>query len=359
MADDPSLVCPNGHLNSPTANGVRFCRTCGAAMRTRCSNGHDVPASVKFCSICGVPIRSESPQPPPVVVAPGDDPEIRTVVFGGQPEASARTGPLDTGLVTPATGVPAGQDLSSMAAAPGGLGSVGPGEPGPPVLYARPKRRTGRIVTAICVGAAVLIAAGIGAYALVGRSPTSNHTDAASSSSSSHHKTALATTTTMASNTTTTTVISSTQQQANGLNALLDQSSADRSQVQGATQQIAACTDLSQAQQVLRSAASSRQTLINELGQLQVSELPNAERLISTLNLAWQNSAASDNAYANWGADEDAKFTGCTMNDTSDGSYVAAQSTDQMASSAKQSFISLWNPIALQYALPQLTALQI
>jgi hypothetical protein len=140
---------------------------------------------------------------------------------------------------------------------------------------------------------------------------------------------------------------------------LLAQSADDRSQVQAATQNIAACTDLFQAEQTLVTAAGSRQTLLNGVGQLQVGQLPNSAGLLSNLSAAWQNSVESDNSYANWASNEDRYVNGCILNDTNNAYYQAAQSTDAAASSAKQTFVSLWNPIASQYGLPQVSANQI
>ena len=47
--------------------------------------------------------------------------------------------------------------------------------------------------------------------------------------------------------------------------------------------------------------------------------------------------------------------TGCVPDDHSDPNFEAAQTTDQQANTAKQSFVNLWNPVATQYGLPTWT----
>ena len=118
-----------------------------------------------------------------------------------------------------------------------------------------------------------------------------------------------------------------------------------------ATAAIASCGDLAGAQATLTAAQTSRQALVGQLGQLDLSALPQSSALTSALTSAWQSSASSDGAYAQWAADEQAKT--CVPNDTSDASYQAALAGDGHASTAKTQFTSLWNPIATSLGLQQ------
>jgi hypothetical protein len=158
-------------------------------------------------------------------------------------------------------------------------------------------------------------------------------------------------TTAPATTSTSTTLSTQALPQGQALTALLSQSSGSRSQVQAATVAIASCGDLVGAQSTLSAAQASRQTLLSQLGQLDLSALPRSARLISSLTNAWQSSATSDGSYAQWASDEQSK--GCVPNDTGDPGYQAALAADGQASTAKQQFTSLWNPIATSLGLQQ------
>jgi hypothetical protein len=137
--------------------------------------------------------------------------------------------------------------------------------------------------------------------------------------------------------------------QGQALTALLAQSSGSRSQVGTATAAIASCGDLAGAQSTLTAAQATRQSLLSQLGQLDLSALPQSTALVNALTDAWQSSATSDGAYAGWAADEQVKP--CVPNDSSDPSYQRALAADGQASTAKTQFTSLWNPIATSLGL--------
>ena len=52
---------------------------------------------------------------------------------------------------------------------------------------------------------------------------------------------------------------------------------------------------------------------------------------------------------AEWAGDEDTN--GCTQNDQADPGCVAAETPDSEATTDKEAFVSLWNPIARKYGL--------
>jgi hypothetical protein len=145
----------------------------------------------------------------------------------------------------------------------------------------------------------------------------------------------------------------SEQQGAAALAALLSQSVEDRSAVDAASQDVSACDpNLTQDVQTFDDAASSRQSLITQLSALpDASSLPST--MIQALSGAWQASMQADEDFAAWAEDE-ASGT-CTPNDTADPNYQAATGPDQQATTDKQAFVSLWNPIAQQYGLTTYT----
>jgi hypothetical protein len=140
------------------------------------------------------------------------------------------------------------------------------------------------------------------------------------------------------------------EQAAENLSALLTQSVTDRSSIVAAVADVTNCgPTLNQDPQTLENAATSRQNLLTELANLSgASNLP--QNLIANLTGAWQSSMKADQAYAKWAQDE--LSNGCTKNDFSDSNYQAAIGPDGQATTYKQAFVSLWNPIGTQYGLP-------
>ncbi len=144
----------------------------------------------------------------------------------------------------------------------------------------------------------------------------------------------------------------SPKQEATQLSDLLVQSSSDRMAIVNAVSDIGSCQDLVGDDQTLTNAASNRQTLLTQLSALNLSGLPNNTQLSQALAGAWTASKASDQFYSKWANDE---LAGCSSNNTSDPNYQNAQTTDAQSTADKTIFSNLWNPIANQYGLPQVT----
>ena len=144
--------------------------------------------------------------------------------------------------------------------------------------------------------------------------------------------------------------VSAEEQAADNLSNLLTQSVTDRSSIVAAVADAQNCgSNLSQDPQILENAATSRQNLLNELSNL--SGAPNLPaNLITNLRGAWQSSMEADKAYAQYSQDQISN--GCVKNDTADPNYQAAIGPDGHATTYKQNFVALWNPIAMQYGLP-------
>jgi hypothetical protein len=94
--------------------------------------------------------------------------------------------------------------------------------------------------------------------------------------------------------------------------------------------------------------------LITQLGNLDLSLLPNGAALASALMQAWQDSIQSDNSYAAWGTDLESSCDPASA--TQDSNYQAAGGSDTNATQAKTTVASLWTPIATQYGLPTVSA---
>lgn len=139
------------------------------------------------------------------------------------------------------------------------------------------------------------------------------------------------------------------RQAAQHLEGLLSQSASDRTAITQAVSDVETCgPSQNQDQYAFKSAASSRRTLLMEL-----ESMPGASALpvpmLQDLTSAWHASIAADEDFARWANDEITH--GCVQNDTSDPGWVAADGPDAEATTDKQAFVSIWNPIATQYGL--------
>ncbi len=317
------MLCPQGHPLPGTDFSAQYCPTCGSALINPCPVGHDNVAHARFCRECGRSMGRPS---------------------GTATLASVGAVPATTAAVRPAVGEPAalrrtvGTRASRIppAAAP----------PDPPEGPGRPRRRG--LLTAIVVLAVAVVGVVI---ALVATAPGTSTPTAGSPSSGVAGRGPATTVPASTSTSTSTTLSAQALPQGQALTALLAQSSGSRSQVGTATAAIASCGDLAGAQSTLTAAQASRQALLGQLGQLDLSALPQSAALVDALTAAWQSSATSDGSYAQWAADEQAKP--CVPNDAADPAYQGALAADGQASTAKARFASLWNPIATSLGLQQ------
>jgi hypothetical protein len=316
------MLCPQGHPVPATASLAQFCPACGSALINPCPVGHDNAPNARFCRECGRSMTKPS----------------------GTPSATTAVVPPTTAVIPPRTdpGTPSARSVGTRPVVPAPIPPTDESE-------ARPDERGHR---GLLIAIAVLAAAVVGmVVALVATS--SGGTDTAGTVPGDTPNTPVAPSPTTAPATTSTSTTLSAQALPAGqsLTALLTQSSGSRSQVQTATVAIASCGDLAGAQSALAAAQSSRQTLLSQLGQLDLAPLPDSAALITALTNAWQSSASSDGSYAQWAADEQAKP--CVPNDSTDPGYQSSLAADGHASTAKQQFASIWNPIATSLGLRQ------
>ena len=263
--------------------------------------GHPLKPNAKFCGGCGTPVSS------PAIEASAVNREA-----GHVPSAAP-----DRPRGGSASAIPEGASASSTRDAPerqrATVPSAEPGLPpaSPPSLQPAPSasshgettnhRGTRWLVT---VGVVALLAVGGVITTLVLLRPSQTKTVIIySKQSTTTTSRAKSTTTTGTGSSHTSTPALSARQEAGSLNALLINSSSDRAGIVSATSDIANCGNLSQDQATLQSSGQSRQSLLQQLSQLDTAQLPNATQLVPALTAAWQASLQADNSYAAWASD--------------------------------------------------------
>jgi hypothetical protein len=221
----------------------------------------------------------------------------------------------------------------------GGPYPPGPYPPGPPQGGKRgpwSRRPGGRLTPAIIAVVLVLIVAGVVIAAMHGN-PGSAGSTAGTTGGSSPTATASAN-------------AQAEQQAATQLAALLPQSGADRGKVVNAVVDVQNCgKNLAQDAATFSTAAANRQTLLTRLGSLPGrAALPPA--MVGALTGAWQASAQADTDLSKWTQDELSR--GCHKGKTgNDANLKASYGPDNQATTDKQSFTRLWNPLARKYSL--------
>jgi len=138
-------------------------------------------------------------------------------------------------------------------------------------------------------------------------------------------------------------------EEAQSLSDLISTSAGQRTNVVNAAGDLEQCGNPQGDETAFSQAASTRQSVVNQLGSLQFSLIPNYQQLIQDLTSGLNYSIQSDTSYAQWASDE---LTDCSTDYNSDTNFLAAQQTDPQANAAKLDFTNLWNPIAQQYGLP-------
>ena len=140
------------------------------------------------------------------------------------------------------------------------------------------------------------------------------------------------------------------RQAAVALAGLLAQSVTDRASVIQAVTDVRSCgMSLGQDVRTFTGAANSRQALLSRLGSMPGRPLLSAT-MIQDLTSAWQASAQADRDLARWARDEASHR--CTPRKSgSDANLQASYGPDSQATTGKQAFTRLWNPVASRYGL--------
>ncbi len=161
-----------------------------------------------------------------------------------------------------------------------------------------------------------------------------------------------ATATTIASPTTppTSAGIVGAQAAATQLAGLLQQSNGARNLVVMATQTVGGCQeDPRDGIAQIQTAITERDAVIHNLGTVPLVALPNGPQMVAALNSGLQASVEADRHYIDWMTDM-VNAGSCPINDPA---LQSAATASQQATTAKQTFVALWNPIAAQYNLTQ------
>ena len=134
------------------------------------------------------------------------------------------------------------------------------------------------------------------------------------------------------------------------LASYLSQSAAVRPTVQNAINAVQACSESpSDAETTIGQAITTRQNILQGLQTLSVGTLPNGAQLVSALRTAMQNSLNADNDYHAWMADLISSGNTCGSNPNQDSNYVNGGTASSDATTSKNAFLSLWNPMAPTY----------
>jgi hypothetical protein len=130
----------------------------------------------------------------------------------------------------------------------------------------------------------------------------------------------------------------------------LARSAAVRSTVQAAIDDVQNCSESpGRGEAALQQAINTRHDILQGLTTLDVSSLPNGAQLVSTLTTAMQNSLNADNDYHAWMADLVSAGSTCGSNASQDSNYVAGGTASSAATTSKNDFLAIWNPMAPRY----------
>ena len=130
-----------------------------------------------------------------------------------------------------------------------------------------------------------------------------------------------------------------------------------RPTVQAAINNVQNCSESpATAEDTIQQAISTRQNILQGLQTLSVSGLPNGTQLVSALTTAMQNSLNADTDYHAWMGDLVSSGNNCGSNPNQDSNYVNGNAASSSATTSKNAFLSLWNPMAPTYGQPTYTA---
>ena len=241
----------------------------------------------------------------------------------------------------PAGPYPPGGPYAGGPYPPGPYPPGGPGGPYPPGPPQDGKRRpwsrlpSGRLTPAIVAVVLVLVVAGVVIAAMHGNSSSSS----AGGTTGGSTPTATASANAQAE-----------KQAATQLSVLLPQSGADRGKVVNAVVDVQNCgKNLAQDAATFSTAAANRQSLLTKLDTLP-GRAALSPAMVSALTGAWQASAKADTDLSKWAQDELSR--GCRKSKTgNDANLKASYGPDGQATTDKQAFTRLWNPLARQYGL--------
>ena len=147
------------------------------------------------------------------------------------------------------------------------------------------------------------------------------------------------------------TIPAETKQQAEVVNKILDDSVATRRVLAGALGRAGKCKTLPQAIQGFQKVAQRRQNQLNRTKNLKVDKLANGEKLRASLTEALTASLQVDQVLLRWAQQNQRNCRGKPRPAAAQVPGRAA--IERRATTAKQKFVVLWNPVAKKTGQPQ------
>lgn len=137
------------------------------------------------------------------------------------------------------------------------------------------------------------------------------------------------------------------------LGSYLARSASVRSTIQSAIDGVRQCSESpSSGEATLQHAIDTRQGILNALPTLSVSGLPNGTRLVGTLTTTMQDSIAADKDYQSWMRDFANSGSPCGSDPGQNPHYADAVKVSGAATTAKDAFVAIWDPMAPRYGQP-------
>ena len=137
------------------------------------------------------------------------------------------------------------------------------------------------------------------------------------------------------------------------LGSYLARSASVRPTIQAAINGVQGCSESpASGEATLQHAIDTRQDILNALPTLSVSGLPSGTQLVSTLTTTMQDSIAADKDYLSWMKDFASSGSPCGSDPSQDSNYAAAVNVSGAATTAKNAFVAIWDPMAPRYGQP-------
>ena len=137
------------------------------------------------------------------------------------------------------------------------------------------------------------------------------------------------------------------------LGSYLARSASVRPTIQAAINGVRQCSESpASGEATLQRAIDTRQDILNALPTLSVSRLPSGTQLVSTLTTTMQDSIAADKDYQSWMKDFASSGSPCGSDPSQDSNYAAAVNVSGAATTAKNAFVAIWDPMAPRYGQP-------
>jgi hypothetical protein len=193
------------------------------------------------------------------------------------------------------------------------------------------------------LGAVVVVSTAVVVILRDGGSPAASSTSPQTVNSTGTAATAAATTTaTTATATTTAEATGDAYSQATAVDRLLDASSATRTKLNAAIDQVERCTGIAGAVTAFEQVEAERSDQVAQAQRFRVDALPDGESMRGALVAALRHSLEADQYFTAWARAVD----GCRRAAPHNADYSRGRAASDQAGAAKVQFLALWNPTA-------------